>query len=239
MVIYGLTDYVKSTGELKPDYSVSVRVNGREVLSRRFTAADALAPQPPVVRLSESELAPGTNTVALSKSGTGKLYWSARTEFHRPATQAIAQPNLALSREYFRLVPQREDNRITYQLAPVDGPLAPGDAIAVKLTLNAPGEKYLMVEDPIPAGAEFIERDDLYEIKGKPAWWRWWFTRREFHDDRAALFQTWGSDRPIEYFYLLKIVNPGVFKVSPGRAGPMYQVEKFATTEPKVLEVRE
>ncbi|HWR53863.1 MAG TPA: MG2 domain-containing protein, partial [Bryobacteraceae bacterium] len=237
MVIYGLTDYVKASGELKPDFAVTVRVNGREVLSRRFTAADAFAPQPPVVRLSEAELAPGMNEVAVSKNGTGKLYWSARAEYHRPATQAISRSDLSITREYFRLTPQREDGRITYDLAPLDRALAPGDTVAVKLTLNAPDEKYLMIEDPIPAGAEFIERDDLYEIKGKPPWWRWWFTRREFHDNRAALFQTWGSSKPIEYFYLLKIVNPGVFKVSPGRAGPMYQPERFATTEPKVVEV--
>ena len=34
--------------------------------------------------------------------------------------------------------------------------------------------------------AEFLERDDVYEIKDRPDWWGSWYSRREFHDDRAA-----------------------------------------------------
>jgi uncharacterized protein YfaS (alpha-2-macroglobulin family) len=239
MVIYGITDYLKLSGELKPDYSVAVQVNGREVFSRRFAAADAMAPKPPVIRIPEAQLA-GANRISVVKNGAGKLYWSARAEYHRPAAEPIGGDNLRLTREYFKLAPERDaNNRITYALQPFEGTAAPGDVIAVRLTLNARDQAYLLVEDPIPAGTEFIERDDLYEIRERPDWWRYWFTRREFHDNRAALFQTWGSSKPFEYFYLLKVVNPGVFKVSPARAGPMYQPERFATTEPRTLEVRQ
>ncbi len=48
-----------------------------------------------------------------------------------------------------------------------------------------------MIEDPIPAGTEFIERDNAYELKTRPPWWEYWFTRRELHDDRMAIFQTY------------------------------------------------
>ncbi len=239
MVIYGLTDYLKVSGELKPDFAASVRVNGREVLSRRFGPADAFALKPASIRIPEAELPAGASSITVTKQGAGNLYWSARAEFSRPASTPIAEDRLRLQREYFRLEPERDGSRIVYALRPQEGPVQPGDVIAVKLTLNAPDYSYLIVEDPIPAGAEFIERDDLYEIKSRPPWWRWWFTRREFHDDRAALFQTWGSGHSIEYFYLLKIVNPGVFRVSPARAGPMYQPDRFATTEPRTVEVRQ
>lgn len=239
MVVYGLTDYLKATGELKPDYSVEVRVNGREVLKRRFTAADALLPAPPTVRIPEADLPTGATSISVSKAGEGRLYWSARAEYHQPVTEPIGDSRIRLEREYFRLVPERTDNRIVYRLQPLEGALQPGDVVAVRLTLNAGDLGYLVVEDPIPAGAEFIERDDLYEVQGAPDWFRWWFTRREFHDDRVAIFQTSSSQRAMDYFYLLKIVNPGVFKVSPARAGPMYQPEAFATTEPRTVEVRQ
>lgn len=239
MVVYGLTDYLKASGELKPDYSVAVRVNGREVLARRFTAADALSPAPPSIRIPEADLPAGAASISVSKAGAGRLYWSARAEYHQPAADPIGDSRIRLEREYFRLAPERRDSRIVYTLQPLDGALKPGDVVAVRLTMNAGDLGYLLVEDPIPAGAEFIERDDLYEIQGAPGWFRWWFTRREFHDDRAAIFQTWSSSRPIDYFYLLKIVNPGVFKVSPARAGPMYQPEVFATTAPRTVEVRQ
>ena len=41
-----------------------------------------------------------------------------------------------------------------------------------------------------------------------------------------------------EYVYLLKVVNPGVFKVSPGKVEPMYQPNIFATSDPLTMEVK-
>ena len=38
MVIYGLTDYLERTQELKPNYSVEVQVNGKTVATKKFTA---------------------------------------------------------------------------------------------------------------------------------------------------------------------------------------------------------
>ena len=40
MVIYGLTDYLQRTQELKPNFSVDVQVNGKTVATKKFTAAD-------------------------------------------------------------------------------------------------------------------------------------------------------------------------------------------------------
>jgi uncharacterized protein YfaS (alpha-2-macroglobulin family) len=98
--------------------------------------------------------------------------------------------------------------------------------------------KYLMVEDPIPAGTEFIERDDSYQMRNRPPWWQFWFTRRELHDDRLAIFQTFFPQGQRQYFYLLKVVNPGLFAVSPGRVQPMYQTGEMAATERRRLEVK-
>jgi len=97
--------------------------------------------------------------------------------------------------------------------------------------------RYLLMEDPIPAGAEFIQRDDLYELNQKPSWWQFWFSRREYHDDRAAIFQTYSTGTH-EYTYLLKIVNPGRFQVSPAMVQPMYQPSVQATSDAIVLEVK-
>ena len=94
------------------------------------------------------------------------------------------------------------------------------------------------MEDPIPSGTEFIERDDAYELRSKPPWWSYYFTRREQHDDRMAIFQTTFPQGQQQYFYLLKVVNPGSFGVSPARVQPMYQPEVLATTGSMELEVR-
>jgi hypothetical protein len=94
------------------------------------------------------------------------------------------------------------------------------------------------VEDPIPSGTEFIEHDSSYELKERPPWWEFYFTRRELHDDRMAIFQTYFPQGQQQFFYLLKVVNSGAFQVSPARVQPMYQPSVMATTESRRLEVK-
>ncbi len=113
-----------------------------------------------------------------------------------------------------------------------------GDIVAVRLALNGTAWKYLIAEDPIPAGTEFLPNTGLYTLNNKPDWWSEIFTRKEFHDDRAAFFNTEFGSRSV-YVYLLKVDNPGKFQISPAQAGPMYQSNVQTTTDPATLEVQQ
>jgi alpha-2-macroglobulin len=53
-----------------------------------------------------------------------------------------------------------------------------------------------------------------------------------------AIFQTYISEGQQQYFYLLNVVNPGLFHVSPARVQPMYQPDIQATTEGRQLEAK-
>ncbi len=240
MVVYGLTDYLKASGELKPDFGVTVFVNDREVLKRRFGAADALATGPAVVRLPAADLAEGKNAVRLAKSGAGTLYWSARASYVSSETRLEKSGSLSLNllRDYFRLVPEQKGEAIVHRLTPLEGDLHPGEVLVGRLTLTGGPWRYLMIEDPIPAGTEFVKRDDLYEIVDRPPWWTTYWTRREQRDDRAAFFDTYFDGRQTQFLYLLKVVNPGHFRVGPARVSPMYQPQHFATSEAREVEVR-
>ncbi|MDQ6700951.1 MAG: alpha-2-macroglobulin, partial [Acidobacteriota bacterium] len=240
MVIYGLTDYLKATAELKPNFNATVSVNGKTVLTHSFRAADALAPASPKLRIAAADLAAETNEIRVERAGEGRLYWSVRQEYYSTEQKFVktGSTELNLLRDYFKLTPGKDGEKIVYKLDPLQGALAVGDVVAVRLTVTGGDWKYLLVEDPIPSGAEFIERDDLYQMKEAPSWWRSYYTRREFHDDHAALFQTYFSSGQQQYFYLLKIVNPGQFRVSPARVQPMYQPNYLSTSESKLIEVR-
>jgi len=236
MVIYGLTDYLRATGELKPDLTATVTANGKQVMTRRFQAADALS-----IDVNKIVVPAGdANQIQVSMQGTGRVYWSVRGNYYSTEQKMVraGSASLNLLRDYFKLTPTKEKERIVYNLDPLSGPLQVGDILAVRLTVTGSSWKYLLVEDPIPAGAEFIEKDGLYELKQQPDWWSTAFTRREFHDDRAALFDTYFPSGQRQYTYLLKIVNPGKFQSSPARVQPMYQPEYLATTEPKQVEVK-
>jgi uncharacterized protein YfaS (alpha-2-macroglobulin family) len=239
MVIFGLTDYVKSSHELDANFRGEVYVNGLQVMERQFTPADAWNPAPPAIRLAASQLQTGANEIRIHKSGRGRLYWSATGAYYSNDKRLVQNNKLALNitRDYFRLAPEQSNGKIVYSLDPLQDDLHVGDILAVRVTVGGSEWRYLLMEDPIPAGAEFITRDELYELRQRPSWWQYWFTRREFHDDRAAIFQTNFSGRH-DYVYLLKIVNPGKFQVSPATVQPMYQPTIMATSDAVVVEVK-
>jgi hypothetical protein len=240
MVVYGLLEYVKISHELDPDFTATVYVNDKQVMTHHFTRADAMSSNLPHILLSTDQLQAGNNLVRIQKSGAGRLYWSARGEYYSADKRNFQNNKLSLNitRDYYRLEPQQKDEKIVYNLVPLQGDVQSGDVIAVRLSVNGSEWRYLLVEDPIPAGAEFIQRDDLYELNTKVDWWGFWFTRREFHDDHAAFFQTWFNNHQ-EFVYLLKIVNPGKFRISPASVQPMYQPSVIATTDAATMEVKQ
>ena len=239
MVIYGLTDYLERTKELQPNYSVEVQVNGKTVATRKFTAADALAPATTVV-LNDSQLAPGVNQIRIAKSGDGRLYWSARGEYYSNEKKVVNSGSFKLSvaRQYYRLSSQQKDGRVVYRLDNLTGPVQVGDTLAVRLTVGGNDWRYLMIEDPIPSGTESIARDDLYELDERPNWWGHWFSNRELRDDRTTFFNMYFPQGQHEYVYLLKVVNPGVFRVSPTSVEPMYQPEYLSTSDALTVTVK-
>ncbi|MGA3209704.1 MAG: MG2 domain-containing protein [Terriglobales bacterium] len=231
LAIFGLTDYLKTGGELKPNFSVEVLVNDKSVLKHSFTAADGLAPSVPGIHLTDEQLA-SANHLQIRKHGSGRLYWSASGEYYstEPKSTNMGSFQLNVAREYFKLVSAQQEKKIVYHMEKLNGPVQPGDVLAVHVTVSGGNWRYLMIEDPFLAGAEPIERDDLFEIVDRPQWWgSWWWARREFYDDHAAFFVDWFNHGQHEFRYLLKVVNLGKFRVSPTRVEPMYQPQYLAT----------
>ncbi len=132
---------------------------------------------PATITLAEAQLAPGTNQVRQVKSGAGRLYWSARGEYYSSQPNAVNTGTFQLStvREYYKLTPQQNGDKVVYHLDKLSGPVQVGDTLAVRITVGGSDWRYLMIEDPIPSGTESIARDDLYQLDEQPPWWstRW------------------------------------------------------------------
>ena len=237
MVVFGLTDYMQQSGELNGDFTAEVYVNNQRVLSRHFSPESGT--QSETIRLTAAQLG-GTNSVRVVQKGSGRLYWSLRQQYYTTERRVTNTGSfqLGLVREYFRLSPIQKDGRIVYHLEPMPDVLNMGDTIAVRLTVGGGDWRYLMVEDPILSGAESIPRDDLYELDQKPNWWSWWYSNRELHDDRTTFFQTWFPSGAHEYLYLMKVVNPGQYRISPARVEPMYQPQYLSTTDARTVTVK-
>jgi uncharacterized protein YfaS (alpha-2-macroglobulin family) len=239
MVVYGLTDYLERTQELKPNYNIDVQVNGKSVLTKKFSPADAMAPAT-TITLSEAQLSASGNQVRIVKTGDGRVYWSTRGEYYSSESKVVNTGSFKLStaRQYYKLTPQQKDGRIIYHLDSLSGPVQVGDTLAVRITVGGNAWNYLMIEDPIPSGTESIARDDLYQLDDHPSWWGAFYSDRELRDDRTTFFNMYFPQGQHEYVYLLKVVNPGVFRVSPTSVQPMYQPEYLSTSDALTVTVK-
>jgi uncharacterized protein YfaS (alpha-2-macroglobulin family) len=233
MVLFGLVDYLAASHELDADFTADILVNGKSVGQRHFTAADALSGASLAIDIDAAHLQPGANSVQLiRRSGSGRMYWSARGRFYstQKSDFQAGTMSLNLTRDYYKLQPVQKDGKITYALQPLSGTAQVGDVLAVHEAINGSPMRYLLLEDPIPAGTEFVQSEDSYPLAQRPGGWYDWFTRREFHDDHAAFFSDDFSGRQ-EIFYLIRVVNPGTFQISPARVEPMYQHGVQATSD--------
>jgi len=238
--IYGLIDYLKVSGELKPNYTLSVYLNGQKLADRNITEKDVANPLPIVLTAAAPQVHAGANEVRIVKSGAGVLYWSASASYFSREPKPAPAGSYALNvvREYFKLAPEQRNNHIVYSEQPLPGPVETGDVLEVRLTVSTTqDEQYLQIEDPIPAGFDFIEQEGLYELKEKPSWWDFYYTQREFHDDRAALFSTTFQRGQGQFHYLLKAATPGTFQANPARVLPMYEPARQASTRAATVTV--
>jgi len=191
--------------------------------------------------LNDSQLAQAENQVRFVKNGDGQLYWSARGEYYSNQPNVVNTGTFQLStvREYFKLSPVQRGDKLVYHLDKLTGPVQVGDTLAVRITVGGSEWRYLMIEDPIPSGTESIARDDLYQLDQELPWWtNRWRSYRELRDDRTTFFNYWFPRGQSEYTYLLKVVNPGVFRVSPTRVEPMYQPQYLSTSDALTVTVK-
>jgi alpha-2-macroglobulin len=244
--IYGLTDYLKASRELQPDYTVEVYVNGTQVMTRRMTAQDATSGQPFIVEQKGGEVA-GNNEVRVVKRGQGVLYLSANLDYYTGGDSTAAQGSdqLKMTREYLRLrVAEPEVDKegevkpAKWSVEPLKGEIRSGDLIVVKLHLQGKVGDYMLIEDPIPAGCEQIERTSGIDLDYNASRWSDWYSAREFRDQKTAIFLS-RFDGDATFQYAMRAQVPGQFRIAPSRAELMYQPSVRSNSASSVMSIME
>lgn len=221
--IYGLIDYVKASKELSPSYDLEVYVNGENVLTQNVT--DASATQTFVVDRKGGTVG-ATNQIRVVKRGKGSLYLSSLVEYYNgdEETAARGSGELNVTREYYRLKLQDTGAKLEWTLEPLTGEINSGDLIAVKLKITGQKARHLMIEDPIPAGAEQIESVGDMAFDYNNSGWSDWYSSREFRDRRTVFFlDEFMGEMYLQY--VIRVQVPGDFYVAPARAELMYRPE--------------
>lgn len=231
--IYGLTEYLKVSKELDPNYTVEVYVNGEQVLNQQVTAADAIAAKSFTIERKGSQVG-GATEVRVVKRGTGVLYFSAGLNYFSNEQTIAAKGNtdLNITREYFRLrVMTGADGKSSWKVLPMlgTGELRSGDLIVSRLRVTGKKGMYLMVEDPIPAGCEQVKNVSGIDLDYTEGRWSDWYSSREFRDAKSVFFLNY-FDGDTTLQYAMRVQVPGKFNVIPARVELMYSPEINANT---------
>lgn len=229
--IYGLTDYLKVSKELTPDYTFEIYINGTQVASQRMGASDATNAQALVITKKGGEVG-NANQIRIVKHGRGALYVSTTLEYFTAEenVQAQSSQNLKITREYLRLrVVENDSGKPSWSIEPLTGELRSGDLIVARLRLTGPRAQYLMIEDPIPAGAEQVAQVSGMSLTYADGKWTNWYSNREFRDNRTVIFlDFFNGDATFQY--AMRVEIPGDFRIAPARAELMYQPTVQANT---------
>ncbi|HUS91129.1 MAG TPA: MG2 domain-containing protein [Phycisphaerae bacterium] len=232
--VFALARYAKAAGELDCDQTFEVTVGG-VTQTVRVTKQNMFSFDDRVV-LSGGDLAPGKHTVQIRRKGKGALYWAAHLTYFTTAERIQGGGNqIAVRREYFRLVPEEFQNtrrvwkdgqwveekfldlRHKPQPLAFGAEVASGELVEVQLTIDAENNfEYLVFEDPKPSGCE------PYRLVSGHAYGGGTYANMELRDTKVVFFANWLSKGKHDLKYKLVCEQPGTFRVLPSRGEAMY-----------------
>ncbi len=220
--ILGLIDYLKVSRELAPNYDLEVYLNGETVLAEHVSSS--ATSQTFVVNRKANEIS-ASNQVRVVKRGHGMLYFSTSIDYYTGEEEVAARGSsgLNLTREYLRLRVVEDGYKLKWALEPLTGEIHSGDLLVARLRINGAKARHLMIEDPIPAGAEQLESvGNLNLDYASGNGWTDWYSSREFRDQRTVFFLDYFDGDAI-FQYAMRVQVPGEFRIAPARAELMYQ----------------
>ncbi|NUN48490.1 MAG: hypothetical protein HUU15_06640 [Candidatus Brocadiae bacterium] len=224
--ILALVEYAKVAGELSPEYTADVLIDGKPLKSFGVTADNVFTLDGEAVMRGDAVEA-GKHTITVTKSGKGTAYWTVYLKYFSTEEDIrAAGSKLAVKRTYVKLTPRtvesneggRKVKRIEFDRAVLESgaTVTSGDLIEIELTVDAPNDyEYLVFEDFKAAGCEPTE------VLSGPAYGTI-ASNREFRDEKVAIFMGWLPRGTHKVSYRVRAEIPGHFHAMPVNGYAMY-----------------
>ncbi|MBI4613571.1 MAG: hypothetical protein HY720_08185 [Planctomycetes bacterium] len=247
-VVSAFYEFLRATKEDESDYSLSIRVDGREVKKVTITPRDLLALDNSVV-LTGDALAGGEHTLEFVREGKGAVYWNAYLSYFTLEEDIPAAGlEIKVDRTYFLLKrveyvekvtgargQEVEEKRVRYEKVALKtgDAVDSGDVILVELMIESKNDyDYLVFEDMKPAGCEPVALTSGASYGELVA-------NMELRDEKVAFFIGWLSQGKHKVEYRLRAEVPGVFHALPTKAWAMYAPELKANADEVRLGIRD
>ncbi len=248
VAIEALADYWKASGEDRPNLTVDVLVDGRQVKEVSITAADLFTYDDRVVVAGDA-LATGAHKIELKKRGTGPLYFNAYlTTFTLEDFITRAGLEIKVDRAYYKLTRADEaenaagsrgqvvsERREKYrrELLPTGSQVKSGDLIEIELIVDSKNDyEHIVLADPKAAGVEPFDVQSGYNAQGLPAY-------VELRDEKINLFLRELPRGRHSLRYRMRAEIPGRFSALPATGSGMYAPELKANSDEMKLGISE
>ncbi len=246
LAIEALADYLRASGEDKPDETVEVWLDGKKQKEVKVTGADLFTFDNKFV-LEGDAVKSGDHQLELRKTGTGPLYYNAYlTNFTLDNPIKAAGLEVKVHRKFYKLTPVEKTIEVSgghgqsvqqkvekYQREELPGlaELKSGDLVEVELEIDSKNDyEYVMFEDMKAAGFEPVELRSGYNGNGLGAY-------MELRDNRATFFVRWLARGKHSVSYRLRAEIPGQFSALPAVASAMYAPELTGNSDEQKLRI--
>ena len=246
--IEAISDYMRASGENKPDTEVTISVGGKAIKTVKITKENLFSYDNKVV-IAGDALGTGEHQIEITKTGNAPLYTNAYLQvFTKEDFIKKAGLEVKVDRNYYKLerIDANESTAGTsgqvvkhkvekYKRIPLKSGdmLVSGDLVEVELHIHSKNDyEYLMFSDWKPAGLESVDIQSGYSGNSMGAY-------MEVHHERTSFFVRQLQQGEHSLSYRLRAEIPGSFSALPTMAEAMYAPELKANSDEIKIQVKD
>jgi len=240
LCIEALADYLRASGEDKPDLTIAIYLDGEKRKEVKVTSQNLFTFDNKLV-LSGKAIESGKHTIEIRKKGTGPVYFNAYlTNFTLEDFITRAGLEIKVNRKYYKLnrvdktikvagsrgqaLDQKVEKYEREELANLAS-LKSGDLVEIELEIESKNDyEYLVFEDMKAAGFEPVEVRSGYGGNDLGAY-------MELRDERVCFFVRALARGKHSVAYRMRAEIPGKFSALPTKGYAMYAPELKANSD--------
>jgi alpha-2-macroglobulin len=248
LVVEAFGEYLRASGEMKPEMVVEVWIDGEKRQEAEITAENLFTYDNKFV-LTGADVKDGSHDVEIRRQGKGPVYFNAYlTNFTLEDQITKAGLEVKVQRKFYKLNPvdkkinvqgtrsqavgQKVEKYEREELKNLDT-LKSGDLVEVELEIESKNDyEYIMFEDMKAAGFEPVELRSGYSRDGVGAY-------VEYRDNRVSFFMRQLARGKHSVSYRLRAEIPGKFSALPATAAAVYAPELRGNSDELKLKIED
>ena len=248
LCIEAMADYLKASGEDKPDMTVEIHFDGKKLKEERITSENLFSFDNKLV-LSGKRIESGSHRVEVKRKGSGPVYFNGYlSNFTLEDHITKAGLEIKTERKFYKLIPEDKTIKVEgsrgqaldqkvekYRREEIKDPgvLTSGDLVEIELEIESKNDyEYIVFEDMKPAGFEPVDIRSGYNGNDLGAY-------MEFRDEKVCMFVRSLARGKHSVAYRVRAEIPGKFSALPAKAHAMYAPELKANSDEMKIEIKD